>query len=135
MVAMKRFPAPVPGSIAARLEEVRLARRIPHVQAFHAALGETGYRISYEAVRTYHAGRVPPVEYLVAVSRRFAVTVDWLATGVGPSESAGEPDAAHPLAAVLIGIEEQLRRIADRMETEPVCDRLDHVRYEREVRA
>jgi len=64
------------------------------------------FRVSYEAVRNYHADRAPPVEYLVRVSDRFQVNLPWLATGRGYpwpgdpaiAESSRESAAPEPVA-------------------------------------
>ena len=92
-------PKPAPeGLISGRLERVRERFEVPSVRAFWVAIvglhtneaGADAYtwehskrrgypRVSYEAARTYHYDRDPPVEYLVRVSGVYGVRLEWLA--------------------------------------------------------
>jgi hypothetical protein len=56
---------------------------------------------SYAAARTYHNGRTPPVEYLVAVARRFGYRLEWLATGKGEPHPALDELARDQVNAVI----------------------------------
>lgn len=69
-------------SITERLEWARTRVATVDLKAFHAALADAGgCALTYTAARKYHAGRTPPTEYLVAVTRAFGVSLWWLATG------------------------------------------------------
>ena len=71
-------------AIAERLEHVRGQVKCITLRDFWRELTvESGYHVSYEAVRNYHHDREPPVEYLVQVARVFGVDLQWLATGGG----------------------------------------------------
>lgn len=71
-------------TVSARLEQVRSRVKSPTLRDFWRELTESGeYKISYEAVRNYHADRDPPIDYLVRVSDVFQVSLPWLATGRG----------------------------------------------------
>jgi hypothetical protein len=71
-----------------RLEDVRQKLGLT-VSDFHAALMEVAGDVpTYAAAATYHAGRTPSVDYLLAVSRRFGYRLEWLADGEEPSTTA-----------------------------------------------
>lgn len=68
-------------TIASRLELVRTIMGLS-LQAFHKKLVKDGaLTLTYAAVRNYHNGRTTPVEYLVAISQVYGVSLEWLATG------------------------------------------------------
>ena len=71
------------GTVASRLEAVRVSRSIESLRAFHGVmLRGWDDPLSYEAARKYHyQGREPSVRYLVRVSDVFNVDLYWLATG------------------------------------------------------
>ena len=72
--------------VAKRLREVR--GTVPQIE-FGETLG-----VAQNVVSRYERGRVrPPVEYLVAVSRKASVTLDWLILGQEP-KSRGKREQA-----------------------------------------
>jgi hypothetical protein len=79
--------------ISKRLEDIRSAEDLT-VRAFFDEIGANAFA-SYAAAVTYHAGREPPVQYLVAAARRFGYRLEWLATGEGerkPMEEAARSE-------------------------------------------
>ena len=124
-------------TVSQRLEAVRTRSRLSTLRDFWRALTEDGtFKISYEAVRNYHADRDPPVEYLVRVSDQFAVSLPWLATGRGHPWP-GDPDIARASKAAKAApreeFEQALREVFAQFTTLPslaaataleTCDRL-----------
>lgn len=81
---------------AERLEYVRRLRGCETLDEFHARLPARGGKavFSYDAVRTYHRDRNPPIEYLIAVADTFDVRLEWLARGPrGGAPTAEEQEA------------------------------------------
>ena len=75
----KRVPDP---GLPHRLERVRKETHLS-LNEFWKELG--GEEVcSYQSAQNYHYDRDPPVAYLVAVSKSFGATVEWLATETGP---------------------------------------------------
>lgn len=67
---------------AERLEYVRESTGHQTLKAFREALtGDDTYSVSYEAVRTYHEHRDPPVHYVARVAEVFGVSLEWLILG------------------------------------------------------
>ena len=75
--------------IARRLEEVRSRVGFTSLRSLQQDLvARTGQDFSYTAARNYHdvdprKGRMPPVEYLNAVSQAYRVRLEWLVRGQG----------------------------------------------------
>jgi len=76
-------PKRIPDSgLPYRLERVRKEAGLS-LKDFWKEVG-SGKVCSYQSAQNYHYDREPPVGYLVAVSRSFGVTVEWLTTETGP---------------------------------------------------
>jgi len=104
--------------IAERLAVVRRTTGAG-VRGFAAAVGRaTGYRVSHTSVANYESGTTVPAAYAVAVSRAFAINLEWLLTGEGM------PGRIEPPR-----LQSAFQQIADVVrDALPAVDRLDHGR-------
>lgn len=74
---------------ARRLEQIRESFGFGTLKEFWEKLRTADdYRISYDAVRTYHQGRPAPASYLDRVARTFGVRLEWLIRGEPPMTEA-----------------------------------------------
>ena len=70
---------------ARRLEKIRLEYLdgMPMAEFHRHLTRDTGYDISYAAVRNYHSDRKAPVDYYAQVCRVFDIRMEWLLFGEG----------------------------------------------------